>query len=472
MADDPTIGFRPDGTHYLLPLSTCLRHGLVTGTSGFGKSAWLLNAILQLFTKHPGVRICILDPKGELVQLLREHFLPALSRRYPRFSSERILCIEPFGPNVVGLNPLAPDPALHPRVQAYLAAVQCDALVEGGLGPRMRDILVHAIQVVLAVGHGSFEDVRQLLRDRLFRRRVATMVADPALVAFLTTEFDEAPQASVDALTARLDLLLLVPQLASALCAKPSHCLQPGDLLSSDLTLIDLSGAPRGCEELVTYMGALLYDRIAADVFSRSARGEDAPTLVIVDEWLQIAHATASDTERLYRQARSFGVGFWLVAQDTDALSRQPTLRSAVENNIVLRVAFNPRRADLDDLLRFWQRGATVADPRRPDRILSRSELLALAEDDLARALVGYAVVVDHNRRTSAVVRSPGVPYTLAREAAAALPPTALSAFRRGKRAVPFVELAPSRIAPPELDDEGAVSDPKTSRRRPKLELP
>lgn len=468
------LGTQGDGSRFSLAVPDLCRNAIVSGTTGFGKSAFLHIVILQLLTGHPEVRIVLADPKGQTAATLRDVLLPALGADYPHLAPNRVLAIEPFGPYAVPLNPFLGEKGLDAELHSYLIAVECDALVQGGLGPRMQAILRKLVRAFLALrGTASFADVLRALSDADFRDRCGRALPDRDLATFLH-DFASEPSASVDALRARLEMLLL-PPLRYSLCS--ADAVSPRDLLETGVTIIDLGGAPRGCAALAEYMGAFLWNRVTGAVFSRSSQdgGTSPRCLLIVDEWASMCRGSPEEFESLLTKCRSFNAAIWLCSQGIGSLDVPPPLKSALLTNTLLHIAFNPHGEDLDDVLRDWRGQGDVVNPDRPSQILTRSELRERVEREIAHLPMRHAVVRDDVNRRLAVVRVPTVPLAEAARRAGALPDELRASYRRGAKgclacALPAAEVqfhddaqAPVSLFPRPV---------RAARGRPALELP
>ncbi len=430
-----------------LPLSTLCRHALVTGSTGWGKSGFLLSILLKLLTAHPGIGVVLVDAKGETAELLRDRFLPLLAQRHPHLAASRVSSLQLFGRFGSGLNPLCRIPGLPIEVQANLLCSQVDGLVDGGLGPRMRGILAWLARAVIEVG-GGLHDLIHILNDDDYREAIARRVRDPEVRDYLLSTFATEPKASRDSLRARLEWLLLLPAMRGMLCAPT--CLRGSDLLESGITVVDLGGAPQGMAPLSRFVGSFVFSLLTGAVFSRPVQPDTRPVILAVDEWQTLlpSPGAAEDFERLLSQARYRKVGLWLcnqAAAQIDAVSSSLT-RSLI-TNIALHVAFRPDLGDIKHLLPLLPITGRRVNPQLPDQLLTKDQERTMLLDALTRLPPRHALLGDMVSGQARVIRTLSVPFERARREAEQLDPATIEQFRRGRFGVPVDQLAATPVA-------------------------
>lgn len=346
-----------------LPLSTLSKHMLVNGCTGWGKSGFLLSLLLQLLRSH-ATGVVLIDMKGGTAEELRL-FLSSITKRAPH----QLLVIAPFKGQLVPLNPLAPVPGLDRRVQANIVAGLFETLVEG-IGQRMRGILTNLVRVVMAL-RGSLLDVLRLLTDEAFRLKVAEQLEDEELRHYLTVVFADEPKSSKDSLRARLDWLLLLPEVRAMLTAK--GCLSGSDIIEAPLAIIDLSGAPLGFAAAARFVGSWIFQVVCAGIFQRSANSHQVA--VCVDEWQELVKVGHEDMERILSLARFKQCHLMLANQTLAQISSvSAALTASVLENTALRVAFRPDSGSIRDLIPLLPITGRAVDPIRPDQYLTQAE--------------------------------------------------------------------------------------------------
>ncbi len=460
-----TVGMQGSGEPFRLPLSTVLRHALVTGSSGSGKTGFVLSIIPQLVARN--VNVVVADPKGDLAPELREHFLHATTDLRPGVVTQ----VQAFGPVGVPLNPLARISGLEPEAQACAVALMVAELIDGGLGPRMMNILEKLALAFIEVG-GTLADVARALDDDAFRVRIAGRVRSPELRRYLVDTFaGRESEQSKDALRARLDRLLLLPRVRAMLCA--DGCLSGDDILEGRVTVLDVGGAPPRMASVGRFMGALLYQLITSAVFSRDPAGK-RPVVVALDEFQETVKSCEDEVERMLTMARFKKVGCILITQSAAQIPAK--LLPVVRTNCIWTAAFRPEKADIVHLDPFLPTTGRRQDPDRPDRLLTEEQERKLLLRELGRLPERHALFADAITGTSRVIRSLTLPYEPIHALSERLTPDERAAWRRGRFGVPFADLA--RALPDEDDaaaEGNALPSGSTGRRRgpgPKLRIP
>lgn len=420
-----------------LPLSTVLRNTLVTGCTGWGKSGALLSVILTALTKFRPVGVVLVDCKGETAAEFTENFLPALAEAYPHLDPGKVAMVKPFGRGYgIPLNPLYPIAGLDAPVQAHIVATLIADLAEGNLGPRMKSLLSSLCQVGI-VARLTLLDLLGMLREPAKVSAVAARIADEELRNYLTMVFPSEPQASKDALRARLEWLLLLPEIRAMLCAPTA--VSGSDLLEAPLTVVDLGGdVPLGFLPLATFVGSYLTTILTTAVFCRKTPAH--PVMFVIDEWQVVIGKSAAELERMLSQCRFRLVSLTLANQTLGQVTDASLLRSLL-TNISVHWAFRPGEKDIDHLVQLLPVTGRSIDPEHPDQFLSKDAERRRILERLAKLPPRHALLADLVGGRAEIIRTLAVPYAEAKRRAAAVPETLRDACRRGRFGVPFNEL-------------------------------
>ena len=423
-----------------LLMSILQKHTLITGTSGWGKTGFLLSIIVGLLLRPRCPGIVLIDPKGEAAEELRDRFLPALAAEGKvAIRPEQIVSIQPFGKYGVPLNPLCPIPGISTEVQANVCCNLLSTLVDGGFEARMTSILSWLLRVVIAA-HGSLVDVQRLLVDEGYASVLAGRLQDEELRRYLLVILPSEPRTSIEALRSRLDWLLLLPAIRGMLAAP--GCIRGSDLIEAPLVIIDLSGAPMGFQALTRFVGSLLFQLIVAAIFDRKVGPSTQPVLLVVDEWHQLAKILASDFEQVLSLARFKKIGLWLANQTLAQVSESSkVLAESLKTNIALHLAFRPNPADVRALSSLLPITGARIHPDYPDRLLTKSEEEKYLVNLLGSLPPRQALLANHVTGQADVIRTLDLPYEEARRRAEQLPEDILDRYVRGRLGVPVKDL-------------------------------
>jgi len=423
--------------------SEVLKHTLILGKSGSGKTMQALVLALQLLASLCA-NITILDLKGETCDVIRQLLLE-LDRRsvLPR----DILAFSFSRGAFLPLDPLVPIPGMEVAVQASIVVDLLSGLSDG-FGPRMVNIARSLVAAVMAA-RGSLLDVRALLVDERVAPWLATQVADPELRQYLSLVFPNEPAASKDSLRARLDNLLALPAVRGMLtCGKSTPA---AAFLSSPLALIDLGGAGMGSKAIATFVGSWIFTLLATAIYARDPRTKPRHSWILIDEWQRLAAHMADEIEDILATARSNRVSLTLANQYAAQISAvSPALWEGVRTNVALEILFRPEPADLQHLGHVLPVTGRMVDSARPDRLLSTADEQRRLVRDLSNLKPREALVVSHlSGEPACVIRTPTLPLAEAEAAWNALSPGEQARWTFGSSAVPASALVPRRLPVP-----------------------
>jgi len=343
------LGVSPKGKPLLLSDVDSLRHLLLTGPTGTGKSTAILHLILQDI--RSGHSVVLLDPKGDLVD--------DVLARYPGERLDELVVIDPRDPAPVGVNPL------HKPAQPALVADQLlgifTNLFKDSFGPRTADVLGASLLTLARWGEGSLAVLPLLLTNPALRRRVVGSSSDPLGTGPFWAWYERLKDAErqqiiapslnkLRAFTVRPDLRAVLGQTA------PKFALS--DLVRKRrVVLVNLAKGALGPES-----SALLGTVILNQVWQAlQGRAELAPQQrrrvgLYVDEIADYLRLPG-DVSELLIQSRSLGVGFTLAHQHLHQLPSD--LRAAVLANARSRVLF---QLESDDA-RVFAAGRSELEP-------------------------------------------------------------------------------------------------------------
>ena len=460
-----------------VPLSTILRHLLITGTSGWGKSGTILSLILAVLTKFRSIGTVLLDCKGETAHELTEHFLPAIFAQHPELDPGKVVIVKPFGRRYgIPLNPLHPIPGLEAAVQASIVTSLLSDLAEGNVGPRMQSLLSKLCQAGI-LARATLLDLIAAMRSPERAQALARRVPDEHLRHYLTEVLPREPSASKDALCARLEWLLLIPEVRAMLCAPTA--IAGSDILEAPLSVIDLGGdIPMGFLPLAEVIGSFLMTIVTMAIFSR--QNPSHAVMFIIDEWQVVAGKSAAELSRTLAQARFKRVGLTLANQTLSQVNDASLLNSLLVN-IAAHWAFRPNTRDIEHVVPLLPVTGRSIDPERPDQFLSKEAERRHLMERLMKLPPRHALFSDLVAGRADIIRTLGVPYSEAKRRAQAAPPDLREVCRRGRWGVPFSELQKdierreqSGSAPTVVPPVVGVQQPKKSTRanRPRLVLP
>ncbi len=325
---EPTVSLgtalRSDGRIYRvrLPVSAVRGggHWMITGSTGSGKSFFLITILMQLFGLWAsGISsggIIIFDLKGELAQLLRDVIIPSLVASWNEQLAARLLqrlaVIAPFDEQATPpFQILAREPRLPIEVQAHEVATSFGRTIGNDLGIMQQYVL--RMLLILAIDLGlTLPDVVEMLRNPAFLRWATEHTSLPHIKAYFEERFARERSASVSGLLNRLDSLVMFPALRKMLNAP--GMIRFDRLIENSITIVDLGGAPAGIAEVARFFGQLMFSKVARAIFTRRIGPGTPNVTVIADEFQQLLTPDmARDFERVLTLVRSQKTYFWLL---------------------------------------------------------------------------------------------------------------------------------------------------------------
>jgi len=188
-----TLGTLSDGRHAGLALDRLVgAHGLISGSTGSGKSRFLASVIMALLLdmRHD-ISIEALDPKSETAILIRRSIAAAYKTGSDGLRSWLASHTYFIGlsPDRVTLTPLfRPQAGISSALAAHMIA---DAIVSASPEPftrPMEECLRQLCRVIIELGGGAGLNARfvtRLLNDPKYSRRISDRIADPDVREYL-----------------------------------------------------------------------------------------------------------------------------------------------------------------------------------------------------------------------------------------------------------------------------------------------
>lgn len=339
----------PSGEQLLIAVADLLRHMLVLGESGSGKSVYLLLLLLRLIVMK--IPVVLVDVKGEMTELLRDRLLPrlidGLSRADAAYLLARLRIVDPFGAtHLPPFNVVARDASIPIEVQALDISSSLEAAIDGGSGLRMETIVDWGLRLLLHVPGASLLTLRRALQEPALIDALVARCPDTDVRGYFLTRFSQEPQASKLAVLARLDRFLALPQ--TRLCLSAETSLDFDAMLTSGLTLIDLGRAPAGQTDVAKFWATMVFTKLTRAIYRRPPTGTSTPAVICVDEWQAcLTTPMVASLEDVLARARSRGCFLWLANQQLAQLARvSSTLRDIALGQTTIQVLFRLAEED------------------------------------------------------------------------------------------------------------------------------
>jgi len=349
------------GRPLVLASSDRLHHVYVVGPSGVGKSNLLAQMAIQ--DAASGAGLCLVDPKGDLVETI----LASL----PEAVAERVMVLDPSRTDApVGFNPLrAASADEHARELAADRVLHIfKDLYRSHWGPRTDDVLRAALLTLVSVPAPNGQaftvcEIPELLTRPTLRRYVTSKPSLPEALKTYWAWFDAMGEAE------QLQHIGPVMNKLRACTMRTATRLMLGQSGGIDLVevmrkrqvlLVSLAKGRIGTET-ATLTGSLLVAALWQAALGRVMipPAQRRPFYLVLDEFQDVVRLSDSLPD-LLSQARGMGIGAVLANQYLAQLPE--SVRSAVLGTVRSQVAFQVEYDDARLLERRFVPNLTVDD--------------------------------------------------------------------------------------------------------------
>lgn len=324
---------------FRLPVEDRLRHVLVVGKTGMGKSTFMRDLVLGDIQHGTGV--LLVDPHGDLANDVRQHI--------PRHRRNDLVFFDAANPPACpGLNPLRNvDPGARSLVVSNMLATM-RKIWPDHWGPRTEHLLRHALLALTYVRGATLEDVPSLLLDERARRSVLRQVKDSRVQSFFAVELASYAKPFLSEILAPILNkvgALLATEAAAVVITKRRPVLNARKAM--DRSAVVLASLPKGRigEDGALFLGGLLLSAFQHAALSRADLPQSARTRfhLLVDEVQSFATGPLLG---LIAEARKYGLGLVMATQSLSAMD--PDVRATLLGNAGTLVSFRLGADDAD----------------------------------------------------------------------------------------------------------------------------
>jgi hypothetical protein len=346
-----TIGRTPWGTPVIVPVSEIAgAHGVVTGTTGSGKTRMALGIIKALLDSiiesliaeacNPG-GFGVLDAKGDLFHgtlFLIAKRLQELQRAHPQAARElrrRIVIIDfssRFPVPVMSYNIFARWPGLEAD---FFAANRADVLMDllpGSDGLSLAASGVLNKLILLMSEHGvPITELGEIVGDERRRSRLVAQCRDRSLAAYFTRQFPQVPKSTLSALLRRIDALFTSDGVRLALGGVSAPNFR--QLQDEGKIVVITSFGKTIARGVRRVLQKLAFSDITQSVFSRQK--PESPFPWLCDEAQNFFHTESlrDNVTDLLTMSRSFGTFFLFFTQDLQTAVHDPRILRVLNTN-------------------------------------------------------------------------------------------------------------------------------------------
>ena len=312
-----------------LPDEIRLNHCHVLGGTGSGKSTLL--ARLAFEDIHAGRGVAVIDPHGDLVDLLLPHI--------PEHRLSDVILFDPTDDtHAIAFNPLA---ASSERERDLLATDFIAVMKQNtsAWGDQMSSLLGNAVLAFLHSSRGgTLPELRRFLSDKGFREQFLQSVTNAEVVYFWEAEAALSNRTAVGSILTRLDSLLRYESLLHIL-GQRRNSLDFAEIMDSKKIFLGRLSKGLIGESNAYLLGSLLVSRFYQTTIARQsrARGERTPYFLLMDEAGDLLTSTVSE---ILKGTRKYGLGLTLAHQSLSQLKGDAEVFGSVVGNTGIKVCF------------------------------------------------------------------------------------------------------------------------------------
>ena len=287
----------------------------IAGVNGTGKTILLMNTALS--DAEAGDGLCFLDPHGDAVE--------ALLALMPEHRKKDVIYFNPadidypFGLNLFECPDIS-DPRLVDLVCSEIVGT-FKKLYEASWGPRLEDILRHAILVVLYNPGSTLLDLHLVLSSQIYRLKMLEKVKDPIITQYWEKIFPKTAKEQQEWLASSFNKIgrFLVNSLVRNIVGQPKSSFNIKDIMNQGkILLVNLAKGKIG-EDNSSLLGSVLVGKILIAALSRAEIDQENRKQfhLIVDEY----HSFATESfPTLQSEARKFAIDTLVAHQYRDQL--------------------------------------------------------------------------------------------------------------------------------------------------------
>ncbi len=335
-----------------LPLDDRLRHLLVLGKTGTGKSTLMASLVAEDMAAGHGV--ACLDPHGELIE--------TLLARVPRRRTNDVIVFDAAAADAPAFNPLL---SVEPSDRALVASTVLSAfkrVFADSWGPRLEHFLRHGLLAALELPEATLATVLGLYSDDALRQQLTNRLRDPVSRAFWQEEFAGLPPRlraeAIAPVQNKLGPFVAHPLLRRVLCGSQRGIRLRPAMDEGRILLVNLSKGRLG-DDAARLLGALLVSSLQLAGMGRAdqPQAERRPFFLHVDEF----HSFATESfAAAFSELRKYGLGLVVATQFLEQLDE--VTQAALFGNVGTIIAFQLGQRDGQVLAEQLNGQVTAAD--------------------------------------------------------------------------------------------------------------
>lgn len=334
-----------------------VRHAVIQGKTGSGKSEWMKTSFLDHIKNHyddngklirKGRGAMVLEPHGKLADELLQII--------PEDRRKDVIVFDLFSEYPWPFNFCkVPDRESDILNKEQLMQKTVDEAIEifkrqfsDVWSEKNEFYFINAVKAIIETNNTMLE-LPRMFSDRAFRESIIPQIKDAKVKKFWQTKFKANSQGKMDAsvestaqsVEYKLEKFLSSKELVRVL--GQNDCIDFKEILDEDKIIIFKFSKDRLSRDRINFLGGIAIKQLIVAAFARNKEKWMNPFLVYIDEAQNFINESIKDV--LY-ELRKYGIGLVLMHQELEQMNEVPGLISAIYNNVGTSITFTV--GDLD----------------------------------------------------------------------------------------------------------------------------
>lgn len=337
--------FRGKETPIGIKFKDLVRHMIVEGATGTGKSEWAKYFFKQLM--EIGLGGALFEPHGKMA---KEVLMDIPEHRRKDVIMFDLLDDFPPPFNFCKIKEVKGQRQEHvtEKLAKEIIQVNKKQFAEAWSGKNAY-YLENAIKTVIELKSGNYVDIRRLFSDKEFRKYAIANLKDPQLIHFWKNEFAEnakgelsaGTQSTVNSVDYKLGSFLNSKSLLRAV--GQDDCIDFKEVLDQNKILIFRFDKERMSEDQISFIGSIAIKLLVVESFRRDKSMWNKPFTIFIDE---AQNFVDEDTETMLTECRKYGLSLVMMHQMLSQMNKVKGLLDAIYNNVGTKITFTTGEPD------------------------------------------------------------------------------------------------------------------------------
>lgn len=334
-----TTDYRGEAHVFWIKKEDKFRHMYIVGKTWTGKSTFIANMVKSDMMAGNG--LCLLDPHGELVDIVMEHI--------PSYRINDVIMFDVSDMEYpIGFNLLQAETEQEKVLIASGVVWAFYKLFGNSWWPRLEYILRNVVLSIIDYPNATIMHILRVLVDKEFREEVISHITDSVILKFWTSEFskrnDKQREEAVWPITNKVGQFLS-SRLVRNIFWQPRTKLNLRRAMDEGkIILVNLSKG-KIWEDNANMVGSLLVTKFQIDAMSRAdiAASQRRDFYLYIDEFQNFA---TESFVTILSEARKYKLSLIIANQYTSQIDEK--IRNAIFGNVGTTIAFTVGKDDAD----------------------------------------------------------------------------------------------------------------------------